>query len=164
MQNHPRVEKPLALLGEGVAVTQAATSNSSNFANKGKIFISEFGTAAPLIHPFAQLSEELPGFKPNITGQKVIMVDPNTGNFTDFVSLNKIVKDFRPIDVKFDPKGDALYIVSYGKTEIRETVPTGGSGIPGYRSGAGLYPFGTIHATVWTYANTGVIWKVSHLR
>jgi glucose/arabinose dehydrogenase len=161
MQNHPPVEKPLALLGEGVAVTQAALSNNSNFGNRGAIFIGEFGTAAPLIHPFADISQEMPGFKPNITGQKVIMLDPNTGNFSDFVSLKKFNKDFRPIGVKFDNKGDALYIVSYGKTILRESVPTGGSGIPGYRSGAGLYPFATIHATVWPYANTGVIWKIT---
>jgi glucose/arabinose dehydrogenase len=161
MQNHPPVEKPLALLGEGVAATQAALSNNSNFNNRGAIFIGEFGTAAPLIHPFADITQEMPGFKPNITGQKVVRFDPNTGNFTDFVSLKKFNKDFRPIGVKFDLKGDALYIVSYGKTTLRESVPTGGSGIPGYRSGAGLYPFATIHATVWTYANTGIIWKVT---
>ena len=161
MQNHPPVEKPLALLGEGVAATQAALSNNSNFNNRGAIFIGEFGTAAPLIHPFADITQEMPGFKPNITGQKVVRFDPNTGNFTDFVSLKKFNKDFRPIGVKFDLKGDALYIVSYGKTTLRESVPTGGSGIPGYRSGTGLYPFATIHATVWTYANTGIIWKVT---
>ena len=89
------------------------------------------------------------------------MLDPNTGNFSDFASLKKVNKDFRSIGVKFVNKGDALYIISYGKTTLRESVPIGGSGIPGYRSGAGLYPFATIHATVWPYANTGVIWKIT---
>lgn len=38
------------------------------------------------------------------------MLDPNTGKFTGFVSLKKINMDFRPIGVKFDPNGDALYM------------------------------------------------------
>jgi hypothetical protein len=63
------------------------------------VFIGEFGTAAPLIHPFAQIINQTAGFKPNITGQKVIMLDPNTGNITDFISLNKIDPEFRPIDI-----------------------------------------------------------------
>jgi hypothetical protein len=124
------------------------------------VFIGEFGTAAPLIHPFAQIINQTAGFKPNITGQKVIMLDPNTGNITDFISLNKIDPEFRPIDIKFSPEGDAMYVVSYGKVEIRTSIPKGGTGIPEYRSGAGLYPFATIHATVWPFANTGVVWKV----
>jgi glucose/arabinose dehydrogenase len=109
IQNHPPVEKPLELLGEGVAVTQAASSNSSKFGYNGMVFIGEFGTAAPLIHPFAQIINQTAGFKPNITGQKVIMLDPNTGNITDFISLNRIDPEFRPIDIKFSPEGDAMY-------------------------------------------------------
>ena len=89
------------------------------------------------------------------------MLDPNTGNITDFISLNKIDPEFRPIDIKFSPEGDAMYVVSYGKVEIRTSIPKGGTGIPEYRSGAGLYPFATIHATVWPFANTGVVWKVT---
>jgi glucose/arabinose dehydrogenase len=161
IQNHPPVEKPLELLGEGVAVTQAASSNSSKFGYNGMVFIGEFGTAAPLIHPFAQIINQTAGFKPNITGQKIIMLDPNTGNITDFISLNKIDPEFRPIDIKFSPEGDAMYVVSYGKVEIRTSIPKGGTGIPEYRAGAGLYPFATIHATVWPFANTGVVWKVT---
>jgi hypothetical protein len=54
----------LALLSEGVAATQAALSNNSNFDNRGAIFIGEFGTAAPLIHSFADITQVMPGFKP----------------------------------------------------------------------------------------------------
>jgi glucose/arabinose dehydrogenase len=163
MQSHPPVEKPLSLLGEGVAATQAAFSNSSNFGSKGAAFIGEFGTAAPLIHPFAQITTPLPGITPAITGQKVVMLDPHTGNYTDFISLNRIDKTFHPIGIKFNLKGDAMYIASFGKVEIRTSTPAGGSGTPGLAFGAGLYPFATIHAVVWAYPNTGVIWKVTKI-
>lgn len=155
MASHPPLQKPLGLLPPvGVAVTQIAISNSTKFGFKDMAFIGEFGTAAPLIHPFADSTQKLPGFPTTITGQKVVMVNPNTGNATDFISLKHPDPSFRPVGVKFNLQGDAMYVVSFGKTEIRE-------GIPG--SGAGLYPFGSIHATVWAYPNTGVVWKVTKI-
>ncbi len=45
MQDHPPVQKPLSLIGEAVAATQAAFSNSSAFGHNGMAFIGEFGTA-----------------------------------------------------------------------------------------------------------------------
>ena len=41
-------------------------------------FVGEFGTAAPLIHPFAQITQKQPGFTPDITGQKVLLLNPKT--------------------------------------------------------------------------------------
>ena len=155
LQDHPTVLKPLSLLEEGVAVTQVAISNSTDFGFKGKAFITEFGTMAPLIHPFAQLTQSMPGFQPNITGQKVITLDPSTGKNTDFLSLKAVDKSFRPIGAKFNLNGDSLYIVSIGKTEIRTNVPVNN------QTSSGLYPFATIHAMPWAYANTGVVWKIS---
>jgi hypothetical protein len=156
LQNHPPVEKPLTLLEEGVAVTQVAVSNSTDFGFKGNAFIGEFGTMAPLIHPFAQLTQSMPGFQPSIVGQKIVMLDPNTGNHTDFLSLNSIDKSFRPVGVKFDLQGDSLYVVSIGKTEVRTNVPVNN------QTSSGLYPFATIPAMPWAYANTGVVWKITH--
>ncbi len=155
LQTHASVEKPLTLLEEGVAVTQVAVSNSTNFGFKGNAFIAEFGTMAPLIHPFAQITQLMPGIQPGIVGQKVVMLDPNTGNHSDFLSLKSIDKSFRPVGAKFDLKGDALYVVSIGKTEVRASVPVGN------QTTSGLYPFATIHAMPWAYANTGVVWKIS---
>jgi glucose/arabinose dehydrogenase len=163
MQDHPSVQKPLSLLGEGVAATQTDFSNSNNFGYKGMAFIGEFGTAGPLIHSFAQITTPLPGFTPTITGQKVVVIDPRTGNYTDFVSLKRIDKRFHPTGVKFDLKGDAMYIADFGKVEIRTSNPASGSGTDKLAFGAGLYPFASIHATVWSYANTGVIWKVTKI-
>jgi glucose/arabinose dehydrogenase len=155
MASHPPLQKPLGLLPPvGVAVTQVAISNSTKFGFKDMAFIGEFGTAAPLIHPFADSTQKVPGFPTTITGQKVVMVNPNTGNATDFISLKHRDPSFRPVGIKFNLQGDAMYVVSFGKTEIR-------TGIPG--SGAGLYPFGSIHGTVWAYPNTGVVWKVTKI-
>ncbi|MFL6497646.1 MAG: PQQ-dependent sugar dehydrogenase [Nitrososphaera sp.] len=156
LQSHPPVdEKPLTLLEEGVAATQVAVSNSTNFGFKGNAFIAEFGTMAPLIHPFAQITQPMPGIQPSIVGQKVVMLDPNTGNHSDFLSLKDIDKTFRPVGVKFDLKGDALYVVSIAKTEVRSNVPVSNL------TSSGLYPFATVHAMPWPYANTGVVWKIT---
>ncbi len=156
LQSHPPVQKPLTLLEEGVAVTQATVSNSTSFGFKGNAFITEFGTMAPLIHPFAQLTQPMPGIQPSIVGQKVVRLDPNTGNHSDFLSLKSIDKSFRPVGVKFDLKGDALYVVSIGKTEIRTNVPVNN------QTSSGLYPFASVPAMPWPYANTGVVWKITH--
>jgi len=156
LQSHPPVdEKPLTLLEEGVAATQVAVSNSTNFGFKGNAFIAEFGTMAPLIHPFAQITQPMPGIQPSIVGQKVVMLDPNTGNHSDFLSLKDIDKTFRPVGIKFDLKGDALYVVSIAKTEVRSNVPVSNL------TSSGLYPFATVHAMPWPYANTGVVWKIT---
>ena len=91
------------------------------------------------------------------------MIDPRSGNHTDFVSLKRIDKRFHPTGIKFDLKGDAMYIADFGKVEVRTSNPAGGSGTDKLAFGAGLYPFASIHATVWSYANTGVIWKVTKI-
>jgi len=75
----PPVGKPFSLLGEGVAVTQIAVSKNNSFGFHGMAFVGEYGTAAPLIHPFAQLKQKMPGFTPVIVGQKVLLFDPKTG-------------------------------------------------------------------------------------
>jgi hypothetical protein len=97
----------------------------------------------------------MPGFEPAIIGQKVIVMDPNTGNHSNFLSLKHADKSFRPVGVKFDIKGDALYVVSIGKTEIRTDNPVNNE------TSAGLYPFSTIHAMPWAFANSGIIWKIT---
>ena len=80
---------------------------------------------------------------------------------TDFLSLKKSDKSFRPLGVKFNLNQDALYIISFAKVEIRTSIPASGPGIPKYAAGPGLYPFATIHAVVWPYANTGTVWKIT---
>jgi hypothetical protein len=154
MQNHPPVEKPLILLSPpGVAVTQVAVSANSSFGFKNMAFVGEFGTMGSLIHPYDLITGPSPQFSTSTNGPKVIMVNPDTGNYTNFISPKSLNWDFRPVGIKFNLNGDALYIVSIGKTEIRASVPpTGHDG-----------PFSTTPAVPWTYANSGVIWKVTKI-
>jgi hypothetical protein len=60
-------------------------------------------------------------------------------------------------------RGDSMYVTSYGKVEIRTSVPAGLSGTDHLASGSGLYSFASIHAVVWPYANTGVVWKITKI-
>jgi hypothetical protein len=41
------------------------------------------------VYTLVFVTQPLPGFKPTITGQKVVVVDPTTGKLTDFLSLKK---------------------------------------------------------------------------
>ena len=154
MKNHPTVEKPLALLSPlGVAATQVAVSTNSSFGFKNMAFVGEFGTMGSLIHPYDIITGPSPQFSLSTNGPKVIMVNPDTGNYTNFISPKNLNWDFRPVGIKFSLNDDALYIVSIGKTEIRASVPpTGHDG-----------PFSTTPAVPWTYANSGVIWKVTKI-
>jgi hypothetical protein len=77
--------------------------------------------------------------------------------------LKQIDKNFRPVGVKFNPQGNALYVISNGRFEITTDVPGPFSGLDHYKTGKGLYPFASLHATAWPYANTGVIWKVTKI-
>ena len=154
MQNHPPVEKPLTLLSPpGVAATQVAVSTNSSFGFKNMAFVGEYGTMGSLIHPYDLITGPSPQFSTSTNGPKVIMVNPDTGNYTNFISPKGLNWEFRPVGIKFNLNGDALYIVSIGKTEIRASVPpTGHDG-----------PFSTTPAVPWTYANSGVIWKVTKI-
>jgi hypothetical protein len=81
-----------------------------------------------------------------LPGQKVIVIDTQTGNFTDFISLKKPDLNFRPVGVKFNEKEGALYIIDFGKAEIKSILPNG-TPLP--------------MPVVWPYANSGVVWKVT---
>jgi len=154
MKSHPPVEKPLTLLSPpGVAATKVAVSTNSSFGFKNMAFVGEYGTMGSLIHPYDLITGPSPQFSVSTNGPKVIMVNPDTGNYTNFISPKGLNWDFRPVGIKFNLNGDALYIVSIGKTEIRASVPpTGHDG-----------PFSTTPAVPWTYANSGVIWKVTKI-
>jgi glucose/arabinose dehydrogenase len=154
MKNHPLVEKPLTLLSPlGVAATQVAVSTNSSFGLKNMAFIGEYGTMGSLIHPYDIITGPSPQFSQSKNGPKVIMVNTDTGNYTNFISPKTLSFDFRPVGIKFNLNGDALYVVSIGKTEIRTSIPpTGHDG-----------PFSTTPAVPWTYANSGVIWKVTKI-
>ena len=148
MQNHPPVEKPSVELGIGSALAQVDFSrsppskNADNFGLEGMAFIAEFGIMVPISH----LPGSLKNQEREIVGQKVVMLNPQTKNYTDFVSLNSPDASFRPVGIGFNPKEGALYIASIGKVEVRTTLPNNSIHLP--------------EPVPWYYLNTGVIWKV----
>jgi glucose/arabinose dehydrogenase len=143
IQNHPGVEKPLVLIGVAVGSTQVDFASSNFGEQSGMAFVGEIGNMAPITH----LPESvIPEGEPEKVGGKVIAVDPETGNFTDFVSLNSNDISFRPVGIAFNEEENALYIASIGKFHIRMTAPNGAS-LP--------------EPTPWGYLFTGVIWKIT---
>jgi glucose/arabinose dehydrogenase len=144
MQNHPEVVKPLALIDHAAAATGVEFTDDA-FGLEGKALIGEFGTIAPATHsPHGEIQEALEGRA--IIGQKVIALDLNTGNYTDFISLNSPDLSFRPVGLTYNEDENALYIVTIGKAEVKTQLPSG-EPLP--------YPI------PWAYPFTGAVWKIT---
>jgi glucose/arabinose dehydrogenase len=155
MRQHPEVEKPLVLIDKvAAAVTAMDITNNTNFGiNGSQALIGEFGDMPPITHPLPTKDILQRNILPqtidtdSITGRKVIMLDPETGNYTDFISLRSMDSSFRPVGVFFNENENALYIVSIGKVELRRELPIG-TPLPIPLQGA--YPY------------TGIVWKITH--
>nr|MDQ3853005.1 hypothetical protein [Thermoproteota archaeon] len=142
----PPTTAPLVDLGGAVAASQLAYSTSDEFGSKGKMFLAEFGTSAPVQHIHQIPKERSPGsVMGQMIGQRVVVIDTETGGFGDFISLNAPESSFRPVGLQFSPDGSTLYIASIEDHVIRKVTPTGAI-------------LGS-HAE-WPYAVTGVIYKV----
>ncbi len=140
MQNHPEVVKPLAELRVGPSLTQVAISNSSEFGNQGMAFIGASGTFTPITHTFETIDK-------GVVGHKVVMLNPKTGNYSDFLFAVKDPAVFTPVGLSFDKNGTALYVADLGKLELRDTLPTTNASLN--------------HTATWPYPYTGVIWKIT---
>jgi glucose/arabinose dehydrogenase len=152
MQNHPPVEKPLVQLEVGSALAQVDFSssnnnNTNNFGLEGMAFISEFGIMVPISHSPESIKNQ-----EKIVGQKVVMFNTETNNYSDFLSLKFPDSSFRPVGIAFNKNEDVLYIASIGKVEIRTTLPDDDNNNT-------LLP----EPLPWYYPNTGVIWKVTKI-
>jgi hypothetical protein len=107
-----------------VDFSRSSNNNTDKFGLEGMAFIAEFGIMVPITH--------LPGSVKNqeereIVGQKVVMLDPQTKNYSEFISLKTPDTSFRPVGITFNPNEDALYIASIGKVEVRTTLPNDNS-------------------------------------
>src|SRR5215207_8164997 len=112
MQNHPPVEKPLVQLEVGSALAQVDFSssnnnNTNNFGLEGMAFISEFGIMVPISHSPESIQNQ-----EKIVGQKVVMFNTETNNYSDFLSLKFPDPSFRPVGIAFNKNEDVLYIAS----------------------------------------------------
>lgn len=131
-----KVPKPAAEFGVHSSSNGMDVIIHKDFGKPGNILVAQFGDMAPAV-----------GKVWSPVGYKVVAVDPSTGVIKTFVCNNakkngpaswlksKGLK--RPIDVAFNPEGDALYIVDFGVL----TMSKNGESRP--------------------KAKTGVVWKVT---
>ncbi|NUP13709.1 MAG: glucose dehydrogenase [Polyangiaceae bacterium] len=127
--------KPAAFFGVHSSVTGLDFSRSSDFGFEGQAFVALFGDMAANV-----------GKVMNPVGFKVMRVNVDTGVMYDFaVNIGHRSEPAskaenggleRPIDVKFDPTGSALYVVDYGTLRVDDDVTQG-------------------------YRKTGVLWKIT---
>jgi glucose/arabinose dehydrogenase len=127
--------KPVAVLGVHSSSSGLDFSKSDAFGFVGQAFIAQFGDMAPKV---GKVLEPV--------GFKIVRVDVNTGVIRDF-AVNKGKRNGpaswlktggleRPLSVKFDSSGKALYVVDFGILKMTEKGP---------------YP----------QEKTGVIWKIT---
>lgn len=131
LAKHPNTPpKPAAILGVHSSANGLDFSKNNTFGHVGEAFIAEFGDQAPDV-----------GRIYGPVGYKVVRVNVNTGVIEDFAvnkgrvngpaSMQKHGGLERPIAVKFDPKGEALYVVDFGIMPITEEgeAPKKGTGV-----------------------------------
>ncbi|HLL55927.1 MAG TPA: PQQ-dependent sugar dehydrogenase [Myxococcaceae bacterium] len=110
-------------------------SRSESFGYKGDAFVAQFGDLAPDV-----------GKVVAPVGFKVVRVEVKSGAIHDF-AINDAVRKGpasrvgdggleRPIAARFDPSGNALYVVDFGVMTLQETGPKG-------------------------EPNTGVLWRIT---
>ncbi|MBD0294448.1 MAG: PQQ-dependent sugar dehydrogenase [Flavisolibacter sp.] len=131
LKNYPNTPpQPAAILGVHSSSNGIDFSHNADFGFSGEAFIAQFGDMAPkagkLLFP---------------VGYKVIRVNVNTGVIRDFAT-NKGKRNGpatwlkrggleRPVSVKFDPAGKALYITDFGIMKITKEgqQPQKGTGV-----------------------------------
>jgi glucose/arabinose dehydrogenase len=136
LSEHPnRPPKPTAILAVHSSSNGFDFSKNPSFGYSGQAFIAQFGDMAPNV-----------GRVYGPVGFKVVRVDIKTGLVEDFAvntgktngpgsEINKSGLE-RPVAARFDPSGNALYVVDFGIMTITEQGPS-------------------------PKKNTGVIWKIT---
>lgn len=113
--------KPAAALGVHGSANGFDFSRSDAFGHVGEAFVAFFGDMAPKV-----------GKVMGPVGFKVARVDPRTGRVEDF-AVNRRDKGpaskvgggglERPVAARFDPRGEALYVVDFGVMTVSEKGP-----------------------------------------
>jgi glucose/arabinose dehydrogenase len=134
LAEHPNEPpRPVALLGVHSSSSGIDFSRSQRFGHAGEAFVAQFGDMAPGV-----------GKVLAPVGFRVVTVDVGTGVITDFAanresgpaSLTGGGGLERPVSVRFDPAGEALYVVDFGVMTVSEQ---GASPVP----------------------ETGVLWRIT---
>jgi glucose/arabinose dehydrogenase len=114
--------QPVAIFGVHASANGFDFSKSNFFGYEGEAFVAEFGDMAPNVGKV---------LKP--VGFKIVRVNIETGVIRDF-AVNKGRRNGpaswlkkggleRPLSVKFDPTGKALYVVDFGILRMTKTGP-----------------------------------------
>jgi glucose/arabinose dehydrogenase len=123
LAEHPnKPPKPAAVFGVHASANGMAFARNGAFGYPGEAFVAEFGDMAPKV-----------GKTLWPVGFRVVHVNPVNGVIGDFAS-NKGETNGpatrlgsggleRPVDVKFDPSGSALYVVDFGILTMSERGP-----------------------------------------
>jgi glucose/arabinose dehydrogenase len=139
LRNHPsRPPLPAATFGVHSSADGFDFSSSASFGYTGEAFVALFGDEAPVV-----------GKVLNPVGAKVVRVNVRNGVIEDF-AVNKGRKSApasklggagleRPVAARFNPAGDALYVVDFG---VMTHDKAGAHPVPG----------------------TGVLWRISSAR
>jgi len=141
LKDHPDVEKPLMTFEPHSSVTKLDFSRGRGFGHEGQMFLAASGDYAP-----ATAREQ------KRAGYWVRRIDPATGQGEVFFrarpsALGPKGMEYvvtagpkRPVDVKFSPAGDALYVVDIGAVAF-------------VTSGQGPTPR--------PFPGTGVVWRIT---
>ncbi|HYG67893.1 MAG TPA: PQQ-dependent sugar dehydrogenase, partial [Anaeromyxobacteraceae bacterium] len=117
-----RPPPPSALLGVNSSSNGLDFSRSERFGFEGEAFVAQFGDLTPAT-----------GKVVAPVGFKIVRVDPATGVIRDFAANRGETNGpasrlghgglERPVAVRFDPSGDALYVVDFGVMTVGEKGP-----------------------------------------
>lgn len=141
MAEHPPVEKPLFTRPKHAAVTKFDFSGSSRFGFAGQMFLGEFGAGVPIT-----------GSDMVRAGHQVVRIDLATGRAEPFFGAQPGALGPRgaeyvatsapkhPVDVRFSPDGNALYVADLGAFAV-------------YLAGPAPFPR--------PFPGTGVIWRIT---
>ena len=120
LMEHPGAPPaPVAVLGVHSSANSFDFSRSEAFGHRGEAFVALFGDQAPAV-----------GKTSAPVGFKVVRVQPQTGSIQDFAvnrgptngPASKLRSGGleRPIAARFNPAGDALYVVDFGVLTMSE--------------------------------------------
>jgi glucose/arabinose dehydrogenase len=110
--------RPAAVLGVHSSSNGMDVARSPDFGHVGQLFVAQFGDQAPIAGKV---------WVP--VGFRVVRVDPATGVVTPFAANKRKEGPAsytegggleRPVAVRFDPRGDALYVVDFGVMTMSE--------------------------------------------